>query len=150
MLEVRPLFQINADVGEPQATPDGPYGVRRYIPVTGGTFKGDRLSGVLLPGGADSQLIRPDGHAELDVRVILKTNDDAIIYMKGQGIRAATPDVAARLAASEPVNRSEYYFREAMQFETPPGDYVWMNSIIAIGIGARLPTQVQLDVFEIL
>jgi len=150
MLNSRPLFRIKADVAEPQVTADGPYGVRRFIPVTGGTFEGDRLRGVLLPGGADAQMIRADGHAELDVRVALQTDDGAIIYMKGLGLRAATPEVAARMAAGENVDRSEYYFREAMQFEAPPGAYAWMNAILAVGVGERTPDQVLLDVFEIL
>ena len=150
MLRSRPLFQLTAQVAEPHVTPDGPYGVRRYIPVIGGAFKGDRLSGVLLPGGADCQLIRPDLTAELDVRVTLRTDDGAVVFMKGLGIRHAAPEVAARLLAGEAVDRTEYYFREAMQFEAPPGKYSWMNTIIAVGVGERLPDAVRIEAFEIL
>jgi hypothetical protein len=150
MLEYNPLFTLSADVAEPQVAAGGPYGDRRYIPVTGGSFKGDRLSGILLNGGADSQLIRPDGVAELDVRVSLQTDDGVVIYMKGLGIRHGPPEVLARMAAGEPVDRSEYYFREAIYFEAPPGAYEWLNKIVAIGIGERTPNQVRIDAFEIL
>lgn len=150
MLQSQPLFRLAANVGEPQVVPGGPYGDRRYIAVTGGTFTGDRLSGEMLPGGADCQLIRPDGVAELDVRTSFRTDDGVTFFMMGLGMRRASPDVAARLAAGDAVDRSEYYFREAMQFEAPAGAYAWLNGIIAVGIGERTPTQVLIDVFEIL
>ena len=34
MIETRPLFKISAEVADPQITPDGPVGDRRFIPVT--------------------------------------------------------------------------------------------------------------------
>ncbi len=150
MLRFRPLFELTARVAEPDVVPDGPYGIRRYIAVTGGRFAGERISGVLLPRGADCQLVRPDAVAELDVRVTLRTDDGVVIFMKGQGIRHAVPEVAARMAAGEAVDRAEYYFREAMQFEAPPCAYAWLNRIIAVGIGERLPDTVRLESFEIL
>lgn len=150
MLQSRLLFRLAADVGEPQVVPGGPYGDRRYIPVLGGTFSGERLSGEMLPGGADNQLIRPDGVAELDVRTSFRTDDGVIFFMKGLGIRRASPDVQARMMAGEAVSRDDYYFREAMQFEAPAGGYEWLNGIIAVGIGERTPDQVLIDVYEIL
>ena len=111
MLQSRPLFRLSADVGEPQVVPGGPYGDRRYIPVLGGTFTGDRLSGDMLPGGADCQLIRADGVAELDVRTSFRTDDGVTFFMKGLGMRRASPEVLARMAAGDSVDRSEYYFR---------------------------------------
>lgn len=36
-------------------------GVRRVIPITGGTFSDPKIKGVVLPGGEDWQLVRPDG-----------------------------------------------------------------------------------------
>ena len=40
-------------------------GVRRVIPITGGTFSGPKIKGEVLPGGEDWQLVRPDGDTEL-------------------------------------------------------------------------------------
>ena len=51
MLDTRPLFELRAEMAEPLMTPDGPYGDRRFICVTGGDFKGERLSGKMLGGG---------------------------------------------------------------------------------------------------
>ncbi|MBL8385079.1 MAG: DUF3237 domain-containing protein [Burkholderiales bacterium] len=149
-MQSRPLFRLRAQVATPQVAAAAPYGDRRFIPVTGGTFEGERLAGRLLAGGADCQLIRADGVADLDVRVTFETSDGVIFYMKGLGMRHGPPDVMARIAAGEHVPGREYYFREAMFFEAPKGPYAWLNRLIAIGIGERGPDFVQLDVFEVL
>lgn len=151
MIELRPLFELTAHVDTPQVTPEGPYGTRRFIPVKGGVFKGERLSGVLLAGGADCQLIRPDGVAELDVRVALKTDDGETILMRGLGLRSGSAQVMARIAKGEMVPPSEYYFRESMIFEAPQSSaYEWLNRIIAIGHGERRTDSVHLTVYEVM
>ena len=149
-IELRPLFQLAAQVDAAQVTPDGPYGTRRFIPVTGGTFHGQRLAGQLLPGGADCQLIRPDGVAELDVRVALRTEDGVVFLMKGLGLRHGSADVMQRVAAGEEVPGSAYYFRESMTFEAPPGRYEWLNRLVAIGAGERRASSVHIAVYEVL
>ena len=37
-----------------------------------------------------------------------------------------------------------------MVFEAPDGPHAWLNRLIAIGMGERLPDEVVVDVFEIL
>lgn len=149
MIDLAPLFRISAAVAEPQTTPGGPLGDRRFIPVTGGSFTGERLSGRLLAGGADCQLVRADGVAELDVRVALECEDGTIILMKGFGLRRGPADVMARVARGEAVDPSEYYFRETMVFEAPPGPHAWLNGVIALGTGERRKDAVIIDVFEV-
>lgn len=149
MIEVMSLFRLQANVDIPQVV-DGPLGKRWFIPVTGGTFKGDRLSGVLQTGGSDFQLIRQDGVAELDVRVTLKTDDGITIQLKGHGLRHTTPEVLRRIMSGEDVDASEYYFREAVFFEAPAGRYEWLNRIIAIAKGGRMKSEVFLDAYEVL
>ena len=58
----------------------GPTGERRIVPILGGTVVGPRLSGDILPGGADYQLIRPDGVAEIEARYTLRL---ALTFFKG-------------------------------------------------------------------
>lgn len=149
-MELCPLFNFQVSVGEPQVTPDGPYGVRRFIPILGGTFEGDRINGKVLPGGADCQLIRPDGVAELEVRCTFQTDDDVIFLMKGLGMRHGPADVLQRIADGKPTDPSEYYFRETMIFEAPAGKYEWLNKLLAVGRGERLQSQVRIEAWEIL
>ena len=150
MIELKPLFDIHVDVAEPQVAPDGPYGTRRFIPITGGHFSGERLSGRLLPGGADCQLIRPDDVAELEVRLTYETDDGVIFLMKGLGMRHGSPDIIAQIARGELVDPSLYYFRESAIFEAPPGPHEWLNKIIAIGTGQRLAREVIVKFYEVL
>ncbi|MBS1186503.1 MAG: hypothetical protein H6R04_521 [Burkholderiaceae bacterium] len=149
MIEVTPLFRLQAKVDGPQII-EGPLGKRLFIPVTGGTFSGERLSGVLQAGGSDFQLIRPDGVAELDVRVTLKTDDGVTIQLKGHGMRHTTAQVFERIMSGAEVDPSEYYFREALFFEAPTGKYEWLNRIIAIAKGGRMKTEVFIDAYEVL
>jgi len=53
------LFRATVETGVPLSVGVGPLGERRIIPITGGRFEGERLSGDVLPGGADWQLVRP-------------------------------------------------------------------------------------------
>lgn len=149
MIETKALFRLQADVDAPQVI-DGPLGKRLFIPVTGGAFSGERLSGTVQAGGSDFQLMRQDGVAELDVRVTLKTGDGTTIQLKGHGIRHATPEVFARIMSGADVDASEYYFREALFFEAPVGKYEWLNRIIAIAKGGRMKSEVFIDAYEVL
>ena len=58
---------------------EGKYGTRRIAWITGGTFKGPNREGTIIPGGADWQLVSPDGVTELDACYTLKTSDGVII-----------------------------------------------------------------------
>lgn len=149
-MQLQPLFTLFADVAEPQVAPNGPYGVRRFIPITGGHFEGKRISGKILPGGADCQLIRPDGVAELEVRCTFETDDGVMFLMKGLGMRHGPEEVLQRIAKGLPVDPGEYYFRELMHFEAPDGKYGWLNKLLAIGTGERKAAEVIVEVFEIL
>jgi hypothetical protein len=149
MIELRPLFELEANVDPPQ-TIEGPLGKRLFIPVTGGSVCGDRITGILQSGGSDFQLIRADGVAELDVRVTILTDDGVTIQLKGHGIRHTSPQVFTRMMSGEEVDPTEYYFREALYFEAPTGKYDWLNRIIAIAKGGRRKSHVFIDAYEVL
>jgi hypothetical protein len=80
-----------------------PHGLRRIIPIIGGTVEGTNLKGEILNGGADWQIIRKDGVAELEAHYQIKTDDGVIIYIKNTGLRVATPEVATRIGRGEQV-----------------------------------------------
>jgi hypothetical protein len=125
-------------------------GERRFIPIIGGSFKGKKLSGEVLPEGADWQLVRPDGSTLLHARYTLRTKDDAIIYVENKGIRWCKPDVLAQLARGDTVNPSKYYFRTTPQFETGAPQYAWLNNIVAVCSGMRLINVVIIDFYSVL
>jgi len=107
-MQLKPLFSFTADVGTPQEAPNGSYGDRRFIPITGGSFQSSRIAGKVLPGGADYQLIRQDKVAELNVRCTFETDDNVIFLMKGLGMRHGPEAVIARIARGEDVDPNDY------------------------------------------
>jgi Protein of unknown function (DUF3237) len=150
MLSPEPIFRIEAELAEILPLGQTPYGERRIINILGGRVDGARLNGRILPGGADWQIIRTDGVADLRARYTIEANSGARILVASDGLRHGPPDVIARLARGEPVDPALYYFRTVMRFETGDAELSWLNRIIAIGRGVREPRTVRLDVHELL
>ncbi|MDP6953160.1 MAG: DUF3237 domain-containing protein [Alphaproteobacteria bacterium] len=146
----RHLFDIQIGVEAPQSLGATPFGERRIVYLTGGSFEGERLKGRILPGGGDWLLGRNDGSLQLDVRLTLETDDKALIYMTYRGIRHGPEAVIARLNAGEQVDPSEYYFRTTPYFETAAERYAWLNTICAVGLGDRTPDGPRYAVWEVL
>ncbi len=119
---MRPIFTLLLDVAPPINVGKTPGVDRRVGVITGGRFEGERLRGTLLPGGSDWQAIRPgDGAWLLNVRIVLKTDDDAIIGMSYPGIRHGPQEVLDRIARGEAVKATDYYLRIAASFENVVG-----------------------------
>lgn len=152
MAEIRTahLFTLRLKVTGMQAIGATPTGNRRIGLVSGGTFEGERLRGTVLPGGADWLIARPDGATTLDVRLVLQTDDNAAIGMTYRGIRHGPAEVLERVNRGEAVDPASYYFRTAIAFETAAAKYDWLNRVIAVGTGHRLPDGPVYDVFEVL
>jgi len=148
-LTLEPLLRAEVTLAPPQELGDSPLGRRRIIPITGGSFRGEKLAGRVLPGGADWQVIRSDGVAELDARYTLETDDRALIYVRNFGYRHGPAEVLQRLAAGEPVDPSLYYMRTTPRFETGAERYRWLNRLICVATGARRAAAVELEVFEV-
>lgn len=148
-MTLEPLLRAEVTLAPPQELGDSPLGRRRIIPITGGSFRGEKLAGRVLPGGADWQVIRSDGVAELDARYTLETDDRALIYVRNFGYRHGPAEVLQRLAAGEPVDPSLYYMRTTPRFETGAERYRWLNRLICVATGARRAAAVELEVFEV-
>jgi hypothetical protein len=152
MAEIRTahLMTLTLTVGGMQAIGATPSGNRRIGLVSGGKFQGERLRGTVLAGGADWIMVRGDGSTTLDVRLVLETEDKALIGMTYRGMRHGPTAVMDRLNRGENVDPSEYYFRTAIAFETAAPKYDWLNRIIAIGTGRRPPEGPMYEIFEVL
>src|SRR6266850_1748214 len=149
MLRLQPLFRAEITLAQPQELGDTPQGRRRIVPITGGTFQGPRLSGRVLPGGADWQIVRTDGVAQLEARYTLETADGALIYVRNDGYRHGPAEIMQKLAAGAAVDPSAYYMRTVPRFETGDARYAWLNAIVCVASGARRAAAVELDVFEV-
>ncbi len=149
-VRTKPLFVMRLDVRPLQIVGATPGGFRRVGVVPSGTFKGERLSGVVLEGGADWQDVRRDGSVTLNVRLVLKTDDEAMIGMTYRGLRHGPTEVLAQLDRGETVDPAEYYFRTVCFFETAAERHAWLNGIVAIGLGHRYSDGPVYSLFEVL
>ena len=149
MIELEPLMNVKVTLDPVRDLGDTPLGRRRIIGITGGSFEGPRLSGRILPGGADWQLIRADGVAYLDARYTLETADGALIYVNNKGYRHGPREVIERLAKGEDVDPALYYMRATPWFETSAPKYAWLNRAICVATGRRRPAGVELDFYEV-
>jgi hypothetical protein len=148
--ELRFAFEVQAEVGAPLDFGETQNGHRRVIPIMGGSVEGARLKGRILPGGADWQILRADGAAELDARYTIQTDQGALIYVANRGMRHGPPQVLERLNRGEPVEPGSYYFRSVATFETSAEECVWLTRAIILGAGERYPDKVVLRFWELL
>ena len=144
------LFTISVAVATLHDVGAVPLGTRHLDMLGAGRFEGPRLKGEVLPGGLDMKTLRSDGAVNPDVRLVLKTDDGALIFMHYRGVRHGSPEVMARIARGETVPPTEYYLRSTPYFETAAPKYDWLNRIVAVGVGRRLPDRGEYDVFQIL
>jgi uncharacterized protein DUF3237 len=150
-LQSRHLLTISMTLPPTIEVGDTPAGRRRIFTVSGGRFEGERLRGDVLPDGAsDFLLVGADGTSRQDVRLVLKTDDHALVLMNYRGVRHASAEVNARIASGERVSAAEYYLRTAPMFETSSREYAWLNKIVSVGVGERTSEGVRYEVFEIL
>ncbi len=105
-------FTMTLTVGSPHATPGTPVGDRcklcssprtylqsatltcffssAFIPVTGGTVKGEGVEAKVTPNGGDFAIVR-DGYGKLDVRVHAITQNGEALYIQYYGHLEVTP-----------------------------------------------------------
>ena len=149
-LNAKFLGTLRVELGETHFLNDTPAGWRRIDVFKGGTFEGPLVKAAIVSGGSDALLRRRDGAMQPDVRLTLKTEDDAYIYITYRGIRHGPDAIMARIARGEMVDAHEYYLRNAIFFETGASKYDWLNRIIAVGLGTRAPEAAIYEVYEIL
>ncbi len=123
-LQAQHVFDAHVTVGEMLNFGKSKYGERRIIPITGGTFKGPNIEGTVISGGADWQLVRPDGDVELYARYTLKTADGVLIQVQNR-VLIHTPSKESKTGP---------YVRSVIDFEAPSASpYDWLNHAIFLG-----------------
>jgi hypothetical protein len=135
-------FELRAQVAAPVEIGEVPHGRRRIVEILGGTVEGPNFSAKVVPGGADWQLIQPDGFSELDTRYTLETDGGELVYVQNAGIRHAPPEVMRRLIAGEIVDPKLVYFRTVPKFETSAPNLQWLARSVFVGVGERFPEEV--------
>ncbi|MES2712141.1 MAG: DUF3237 domain-containing protein [Pseudomonadota bacterium] len=148
-IETEFLFRMALEVATPEIVGTAADHELRVIAIKGGRFEGPRLSGTVLPIGADWLRVEPDGTARIDVRLTLRETGGGLIQVNYAGVRTGPPDVLARLAKGEAVPPSAYYFRATMRFETGEPALGWLNRTLAVAAGQRPPGGPVYDVYAV-
>jgi hypothetical protein len=123
-------------------------GLRRIIPIVGGTVSG-QLSGQVLAGGADFQMVVSDTVADLDARYILALDNGHRVYVQNRALRRGTAADVARLVRGEAVDPAAIYFRCAPTFEVSDPSLAWLTESLFVGTGARYPDRVEMRFFRL-
>ena len=133
---LEPAFTVDARLGPLEDHGVTRAGHRRVIAVAGG-----RVSGVLdaeiLPGGADWQLVRPDGAIEIDTRYSARTAAGEYVHFRTSGVRSGPPEVLAALLRGENVDPASYYFRVAVYLETSAPRLAFLERSIFVASAVR-------------
>jgi Protein of unknown function (DUF3237) len=142
------MTTITIQLGERLVIGDTPHGLRRVSPILSGVAAGPRLTGEIIPGGADWNLVLADGSIEFHARYTLRTHDGTLISVTNEGIERS---VMARLFNGEPPDFSKpMYGRTLPRFEVGPGPYSWLSQslfVAELSLGGK--DQAVLDVYEI-
>jgi hypothetical protein len=149
-LQTKYVFTITAEIGDVTTAGEIGHGVRRIIPIIGGTVKGDDINGKVCPFGADFQIIRPNELIELEAKYAFETDDGATVYVENKGLRFGPVDLLQKLKRGEPVDPKLIYFRTVPKFETGHEKYRWLMENVFIGSAARHADRVIIDVHQVL
>jgi hypothetical protein len=133
-------FTVRASLEAPVIVGQGPEGLRRFVPITGGTFTGPLLSGKVIPGSGDWQVVRADGVLSADARYTLESQSGVRFSVHNRGIRHAPPDIMEKLTQGTPVSADSYYFRTCALIEAPlDSELAHLNRWLFIATAEREP-----------
>ena len=114
--------------------PAQPAGSRVIVNVpAGGTVRGPKINGTIVPPSGDWLIVMPDGSRRVDVRVTIKTDDGEIILVTYSGAINSSKEVRDRFNNGEVITSKDEYFIVAPQFTTGSKKYEWLNQIQAVG-----------------
>jgi hypothetical protein len=146
---LRLIARVEVELGTPLEVGAVALGTRRVIPIVGGRVQGEELSGEILSGGADWQIVAPDGTAVIDTRYALRTAQGSTVTLATRGFRHGPPEVLARLAAGEEVDPRAYTFRVAVTLESGDPALGWVNRTVFVAVAARHAAQVVYDLYAL-
>lgn len=142
------VLELDVEVSAPIDVGETGNGLRRIIPIERGTVSG-RVSGHILPGGADFQLFRIDRPSHLVAKYAFETDDGDRVYVENRGIRHASPENKRRLRDGDPVDPEDVYFQSTPRFETAAPELSWLTEGIFVAPGSRMPRGVRLSVHKV-
>jgi len=130
-----PLAGVVIDVGERFEVGRTPFGSRLIGEIRGARWLGERFRARMVGSAAADWAVQ--GEDELlaaDVRMTLRTDDGALVFVSYTGLLDG---------------RADPPIRSAMRFETADPRYAWMARTLFIACGTWDGAQVRYQVFEV-
>jgi hypothetical protein len=144
------LCDLAVTIAAPVEVGQTPAGLRRMIPITGGTVTGPLVNGKVLAGGADFQLILGGGtQAHLDARYVIELDDGSRVFVQNTALRVASLENSQRIMNGQPVNPDEVYFRCQPKLEATTPEWAWLSESQFIGVGRRAPDGVFMSFYRV-
>lgn len=148
--ELEHVCDLEIAVGQPLDIGLTAAGLRRVIPIIGGTVSGPLIMGRVLPGGADFQLILEEGRqSHLDARYVIELDDGSRIFVQNTALRVTSAQDALRLHRGEPVDPTRVYFRCQPRLEAAGANWSWLGQSQFVGTGQRAPNTVFLSFYRV-
>ncbi|PVE98604.1 DUF3237 domain-containing protein [Microbacterium sp. TPD7012] len=129
-------FDVTVDLGPLEDHRGTSAGHRRVVPILGGRITGV-VEAEILPGGADWQLVRPDGTIEIDGRYSARTTDGDLLLLHAKGLRTGPAEVLERLGRGEDVDPRSYSFRTTVAVETAAPSLEHLQRSLFLAVARR-------------
>lgn len=127
MIELVPLCTARVEVLPTLSVGTGPAGDRSVGQLQSVTLTGARMNATLAGAAAADWMVRTGTVAVIDVRMTLRTDDGALVYVTYGG----------RLDLANRANG--LHAMVAPTFETGDERYAWLNGVQAVGKGKLSP-----------
>ncbi len=123
------VFDIQYNLRAPIDFGVTPLGQRIFFSTSGGVFQGPDIKGTVLPHGNDWTLTGTNGVTQIDVRILLETDDDVMIHASWVGKVCMDPDLKPLTVNPDKrgsLSAESVYFRATPLFETSAPTYAWL------------------------
>ncbi len=145
-------FEVRAQVDEPTFIGQGSTaGRRQLIHCPSGVCVGFALpfDGELLGDTVDSQVVRPNGRADLSARYGVRLKDGRSFYVQNDGIRTVPPEYIETVLSGGFAPAEAYYCVTHPSFEIYDESLSILEDRLFITVGTRTPDAIVLEYYMV-
>jgi hypothetical protein len=144
------VFTFIARLGAPDMIGDVGDGVRVDFPVVSGEVTGPKVTGTILAAGGDALRVSPNGVGNIDVWLVIKADDGALISVSYSGVADLGPDGFSKMLHGDPLPDGLMMYA-APRCSSGHPRYAWLNRDQFLGVGQLHPSRLEVvfDVYRV-
>ncbi len=147
---LRYVFEFVVEVGSTVRVGGGIGDELHFVPITGGTVRGTRLEGEVLPAGGDWWVRRSPTTIELDAHYLVRSAEGVVIDVRNRGYyRTPTAELMALADSGVEIDPRRLYYRTSARFQTDDSRYTWLGESIFVGLAYEDSGRVRIRFFEL-